>query len=408
MAYNYNSNYPQSYGDNYQYYDQYYSYNNDYSNQESRYVQYSDTEFYGNAYQQSLSPSLVGYYYSTYDQSEFFKSKNASFYENGEYCYDPVETQYVVSYNANIPEEAIDVVEDDEDDEDEHEPIPFHGGYDINEKYGKPLPPSEEICHPPSRIDPNGPSLTDFSYGSVPSPYLDEGKPKETNGYDDDESDDEYDDDDDDSVKEPTKSAPIVPLVGVLPINGVQNLVGEQGKLGEVKKPKKVTFADELIQKEKPLDLKDNKEEAKALEKPEDEDEDEEEENGDLGDQGNHIKRQIPYGYGIEALDICDGVFGGYFPCLWKRNQRIYNHQRDVSDNNISDYDYCWNETADYLFGNPNPYGGTMPEKGSYGDPVYCYQKHHPQKPNIEYVEGNSSWGHNLGYYYGHNGGQYQ
>ena len=90
MAYNYNSNYPQSIGDNYQYYDKYYYYNNDYSNQELRYVQYSDTEFYGNAYQQALSPSLVGYYYSTYDQSEFFKSKNASFHENGEYCYYPV------------------------------------------------------------------------------------------------------------------------------------------------------------------------------------------------------------------------------------------------------------------------------------------------------------------------------
>lgn len=419
MAYFYNSNYPENY-DNYQNYQ--YNYNH-----EPRYVQSYDTEFYGNAYQYAQTPSLVGYYYSSYNQSEPLTSKNANFIENGDY-YDPLSTQYVISYNSNTAEEANDVVFE------EYNPKPFQGGYDIHEKYGKPLPPSEEICYPPSKIDSNLPSLVP-NFSSAPPPYLKEDKkdvvsepvPKEKPPTlvipvenppdleeDEDEDEDEYDEDEDeydededdlgdevkneeDIGKETSKNDPIVLMDGGAHAKEDQHLDMEA-------KPKNGNVVNEMIQEEKVSDFED-----------EDEDEDEEEkevegEMVDVGkkveDDGNQIRRQIPPGYGLEAIDLCDGVLGGYFPCLWKRNQRVYNHQRDSNDN-MNDYDYCWKESADYLFGNPNPYGGSMPEKGSYGDPVYNYQRYYPQQPiteQVEYYGENSSMLQSSRYYYGDNG----
>ncbi|CAO2823738.1 unnamed protein product [Amaranthus hypochondriacus] len=558
MAYYYNSDYPQSNGNTYQYYynDQY----NDDSIQEPRYVQYSDTQFYGNAYHHAPTPSLVGYYYSSFKNENLFNG-------NGEYYYDPVSTEYVVSFNVNTPEETNAVVEDkdqghdpkthggdsfngsvedddddyddDDYDDDEYDDEDYDDEYDdfgdgkegfpVNEVQNlevdakqtngvdsvskviqeeKSMDVEKDDDDDDDDVDDDGKEVV-----SVKEIKNLEAEEKQANGVNsvskviqeeksidleedgddyDDEDEDDYDDDDDvdgeggvekqdDSIKEPLKNDPIVPLVGVLPLKEVQNLGVEakpkninEEKLGE-SKPKKVTFVDEVILQEQALDLKENEEQkrkndlgdinqqkkALGLEKQvdndqvedededededkykdeekkkcnldklnpreddndqvenEDEDEDEDKEKGDLGDEkggkvedygdnnNNQIKRQMPYGYGIEALDICEGVFGSYFPCLWKRNQRVYNHERDVNDNYMSDYDYCCKETIDYLFGNPNPYGGSMPEKGSYGDPVYCYQKHHPQHPVIEHVQG-TSWENISGCYYGLNGSLY-
>lgn len=481
MAYYYTSNQPESL-DNYQYYQHYYNYNHDFNNQviqEPRYVQYCDSEYYGNAYQQALTPSLVGYYYSNYNHPESLLTDNGKFHESGEY-YDPVSTEYVIYYNNSTPAEAEAEAKatDIDDEENDPNPKPFHGGYDINEKYGKPLPASEEICYPTSKADPNNiPSMGDFSYGSVPSPYVKEakndvdgkGEPKQTNGvtaskviqeenpsdfeeddYDEEEEEDYGDDDDydeeeeeeegeekqddmgneaetevepkqadgiiaskviqeekpptldkgvekqDDLGKEPSKNNTIVAVDEAVHAKEAENLEGEA-------MPKNGSTAGEVIQQKKALELEEDFEEEEDEEEDIDEEEEdqEEEKEGVLGDQGskqeeygNQIRQQIPPGYGIEALDLCEGVFGGYFPCLWKRNQRVYNHQRDGNDN-MSDYDYCWKETAEYLFGNPNPYGGTMPEKGSYGDPVYSYQRYCPQQPlteQVEYPGGNTSW----------------
>uniref|UniRef100_A0A803LKZ6 Uncharacterized protein n=1 Tax=Chenopodium quinoa TaxID=63459 RepID=A0A803LKZ6_CHEQI len=326
--------------------------------------QYSDSEYYGNAYQQALTPSLVGYYYSNYNQPESVLTKDASLSESGEY-YDHVTTHYAVFYNNNNTaaeaEEGTDAVSFDEKD---WNPKPFHGGYDINEKYGKPLPPSEEICYPSSKPDSNNAqTLGDFSYGAVPSPYVN-GVKNDVGG------------------EEPSEIGPIVPLIDASHAKEAQDVESDA-------KPKDGSIVSEAIQEEKALDFEEGFEEEVE----------EEIEGGVVGDEGSkeeygdQIRRQIPPGYGMEAIDLCEGVFGGYFPCLWKRNQRIYNHQRDGNDN-MNDYDYCWKETAEYLFGNPNPYGGTMPEKGSYGDPVYSYHRHFPQQPlteQVQYHGGNSS-----------------
>ncbi|THU48157.1 hypothetical protein C4D60_Mb09t23270 [Musa balbisiana] len=58
------------------------------------------------------------------------------------------------------------------DDFDEYDPTPYGGGYDLSLTFGRPLPPSEEICYPIS----SGASDVDYerphySSGSVPSAY---------------------------------------------------------------------------------------------------------------------------------------------------------------------------------------------------------------------------------------------
>ncbi|XP_021726189.1 uncharacterized protein At5g39570-like [Chenopodium quinoa] len=376
---------------------------------------------------QALTPSLVGYYYSNYNQPESVLTKDASLSESGEY-YDHVTTHYAVFYNNNNTaaeaEEGTDAVSFDEKD---WNPKPFHGGYDINEKYGKPLPPSEEICYPSSKPDSNNAqTLGDFSYGAVPSPYVN-GVKNDVGGEDEEEEEEGLGEKQDGLVakegvneaepkqsdviipskviqeektpvfeeekgkggekkdevsKEPSEIGPIVPLIDASHAKEAQDVESDA-------KPKDGSIVSEAIQEEKALDFEEGFEEEVE----------EEIEGGVVGDEGSkeeygdQIRRQIPPGYGMEAIDLCEGVFGGYFPCLWKRNQRIYNHQRDGNDN-MNDYDYCWKETAEYLFGNPNPYGGTMPEKGSYGDPVYSYHRHFPQQPlteQVQYHGGNSS-----------------
>ncbi|KNA08060.1 hypothetical protein SOVF_166140 [Spinacia oleracea] len=484
MAYFYPSNHPENLG-NYQYNDQYYyNYNHDVSNQDPRYVQYSDSEFYGNAYQQSLTPSLVGYHYSNYSQSEsVLTKKSGSFGESGNY-YDLVSTEYVISCDNFTPAEAI--VEADGKDPNPNpnwNPKPFHGGYDIHEQYGKPLSPSMDICYPSSKIDPSSNNNTGgFSYGSVPSPYVEGVKngvvvPKQTNGIvsgnviqeedlsdfedDDDEEDDdgEYDeedddDDDDDDDEEEEENNPVFEGGKKQDDSGnkepskrnktvtfsddVHTIVEKKDTDGEVLSKNGSVVGDEVIQEVSTNGSVVGDEVIQEVSKngsvvgdeviqeaPKNGVIQEASQNGGVvgdeviqevaengsdvnGDEviqevsknggvfggeviqegvGNgEIRRQIPSGYGMEAIDLCEGVLGGYFPCLWKRNQRIYNHERDVNDK-MSDYDYCWKETAEYLFGNPNPYGGAMPEKGSYGDPVYNYHKHYPQQPLTEQVE---------------------
>ncbi|WOG93291.1 hypothetical protein DCAR_0312572 [Daucus carota subsp. sativus] len=57
-------------------------------------------------------------------------------------------------------------IDDEADDFDEYDPTPYGGGYDIRITYGHPLPPSDEICHPPSQNYSDEPA-DDFSYADV-------------------------------------------------------------------------------------------------------------------------------------------------------------------------------------------------------------------------------------------------
>lgn len=59
---------------------------------------------------------------------------------------------------------------------------------------------------------------------------------------------------------------------------------------------------------------------------------------------------QIPYGSGLEAMDICETIFG-YWPCLAKKAHQQMNHHCD--QDTIID---PWKAAADYFFGTPLPY----------------------------------------------------
>ncbi|KAK9706578.1 hypothetical protein RND81_07G136300 [Saponaria officinalis] len=431
MAYFYNTNYDQ-YHDNYQYY-HHHPYN--YNSHESRYVHnYSNNVEYNynynyNSYELTPTKALVGYYYSNdynnnndFNQSDFLASNKENIYETGDYFYDPVSTQIVISYSTVGNNEITDL------DYPEYDSEPFVGGYDICATYGKPLPPSNEICYPPTNIanlvqktDNN--AINSVDEGGDEDEKI-EGDPKPINGNvvtqviqeetdskikdnvisseDEDEDEDDEDLDDENFGGDPK------------PING--NVVTQ------------------VIQKEIDSKIEDNVIDSDDEDEDEDEDdEDLEDENfeGDpkhtngnvvtqeeidtksenLEDKKTEIRRQIPPGYGIEGMDICEGLFGGYFPCLSKRNNRVDCEQcgGEVKSNKKDDYEY-WQGTVDYLFGNPNPYGGAMPEKGSYGDPMYYYQRSCPQKSIVgEFKnEESSSLLYSSRVNYGYNGDYYK
>ncbi|KAM0945837.1 putative PLD-regulated protein1 [Dioscorea sansibarensis] len=57
------------------------------------------------------------------------------------------------------------------DDFDDYDPTPYGGGYDLALTYGRPLPPSEEICHSVSSSETIDYERPHFSSGSTPSVY---------------------------------------------------------------------------------------------------------------------------------------------------------------------------------------------------------------------------------------------
>ncbi|KAJ0248132.1 hypothetical protein HA466_0164880 [Hirschfeldia incana] len=212
----------------------------------------------------------------------------------------------------------------------EYDPTPYGGGYDIVATYGKPLPPSVNTCYPSSTAD----------QGNPPSP--------------------------------PEIIAP-VPL-------GIYDGGGPGGEKKAVKK--RVTFSEPL-EEAKPLETiqeeendHQEKEEEEDKEDEEEEEEDhsssneEEEEEEDHSSSNGTVKPEavdkvevkalyIPSGYGLEATDLCEVIFGGYFPCV-SRNRR-----RQEEDDNRAAEVTCWDSTdsdpwkttSDYLFGDSYPYG---------------------------------------------------
>ncbi|WOG85260.1 hypothetical protein DCAR_0104448 [Daucus carota subsp. sativus] len=97
-------------------------------------------------------PAVVEYDPPTYQTQYFISYKTVTFNESNNEVYDP--TPYDGIY-------------------DEYDPTPYDGGYDQTVTYGKPLPPSDQICYPRSSTSPAGLSLEGFSYNSIPSPYGD-------------------------------------------------------------------------------------------------------------------------------------------------------------------------------------------------------------------------------------------
>lgn len=222
----------------------------------------------------------------------------------------------------------------------EYDPHPYRGGYDIAQTYGKPLPPSDDICYPPSSVSPNLPSPT-----PVPVVNQEEELPNEDQAENveikaqltEEEEEEEEDDDDDDEEEE------------------------------EEQEDRSMIVYHEGVEQ---------------------------------NNSGREIN-QIPHGYGLEAFDLCENLFG-YWPCLSKTNKKCGACGSEI--NGVvggGDHADEWKKTADYLFGNPDPYGGST-DQGGYPSAysVYGYDQmqyqYHPQPGYAVYEQadqyGQNSW----------------
>lgn len=71
----------------------------------------------------------------------------------------------------------------------------------------------------------------------------------------------------------------------------------------------------------------------------------------DHGRGGDYVP-QVSYGSGLEAIDLCESIFG-YWPCLAKKAQQQRNSCQVCDQDTRMD---PWQTAADYFFGSPMPY----------------------------------------------------
>ncbi|KAF9672224.1 hypothetical protein SADUNF_Sadunf11G0018400 [Salix dunnii] len=309
-----------------------------------------DPPYYA-AYDPVSSYSRTAYSESTFSEPMCIK------YDPGHYYHE--QTRFIVSYNDS---------EFNETDFEEYDPTPYDGGFDLAATYGKPLPPSAEICYPRSTPDPNVASLDGFSYGSIIAPY---GK---------------------DEVNEPAakpqgESKPISPP----PIEAA---------------PVPLEFSDGHGNSQEKLQ-KDEGSEERGADHPDPwpgyDTGIARGSSGDLGYEYGKQWPQVPSGYGLEAMDLCEGLFG-YWPCLSRYARNNHDSQKAADcgssdpccgrwDDGGSGYGNQWKVTADYLFGSSNPYGERRDDGGgsSYGNVTYGYERHYQEEPlyyqQVKYVE---------------------
>ncbi|XP_020233980.1 uncharacterized protein LOC109814058 [Cajanus cajan] len=243
--------------------------------------------------------------------------------------YDPNYgmTQLVISYsNLEFNEPAFD----------DYDPTPYGGGYDIDQTYGKALPPSDKICYPRSGSSPIS--------AIVPLPTIEEG----------------------------------IEEKAIIPQNGTAVQTTEE-------KPQSQDSG-----KDQPGEAEDDN-----YDTGEDDGSESEGSHHEDGYSGGHnseyekqVAPQYPRGYGLEAVDLCESLFG-YWPCLARMKTRECCHE-EVTDRGNYCQENMWKGTADYLFGSTNPYG----ERGEDGgDLVYGYQRHYPMQSQYRQIDHNGeSW----------------
>ncbi|GER52993.1 pro-resilin [Striga asiatica] len=135
--------------------------------------------FYG------FKEDLDDYYLTPYNTNG-----NYSYYSFSTQIQTPTEydhpNEYYSSYNAPSSLHATNFkisyskMEFNEPEFEEYDPTPYSGGYDPVKTYGKPFPPSEITCYPRSSPESEKNGFENFSYASIPSPYVD--KKPTTNG----------------------------------------------------------------------------------------------------------------------------------------------------------------------------------------------------------------------------------
>ncbi|XP_028788720.1 uncharacterized protein LOC114744718 [Neltuma alba] len=284
----------------------------------------------------ALSYPTISYSAATFSEPKFIE-------------YDPnYEKSQLVIYYSNL--------EFNEPEFEEYDPTPYGGGYDIVKTYGKPLPPSDQTCYPRSGSGsnalPSGPP--------VPLPAVEKGT-------------------DEKAIVPQNKSAGQVP--------------------DEMPQPQ-INLTDLPEKDENKTD--DTQDLNPSAGEEEEEEDDSRPVNGSgygNGYSGGHydeyekpVLAQYPPGYGLEALDVCESLFG-YWPCLSRMKKQRETCCEGSSDDIEGDYCYrenMWKGTADYLFGSPYPYGGGRGEEGSSyggGEFVYAYQRHYPTQAQYRQLE---------------------
>ncbi|XP_062087425.1 uncharacterized protein LOC133794222 [Humulus lupulus] len=242
-------------------------------------------------------------------------------------------TQFVISYDSVSPEFAVPEFDD-------YDPTPYDGGFDITQTYGKPLPPSTEICYPNSAT------------GATPPPSNAEAKKKE-------------------------KSEPQ---------NGLKPNKADNKE--EERKPSHDSGRGDETHKPKPKPEQSSEEPLSV----------------GIGNGFEYEKQAssslIPSGYGLEAMDLCESLFG-YWPCLSRHAKRsAMNNCCGCHDYGFYEGINCgnqWNGAADYLFGGSDPYVEKRDGGGSYGQPIHCYEKHYRETPLYIRVQAEEdSWSQNF------------
>lgn len=211
----------------------------------------------------------------------------------------------------------------------EYDLTPYGGGYDIAQTYGKPLPPSDKICYPrstaqlPHESIPSGNGHGDDNHAVKP--------PKDKDCESADNQEKQNHSDNGDKVK-----------------NGTGDL--------DLQKPILEIKVSDVDEHPPSSDY-----------------------NNGYGYDWNRQVPHTPYGSGLEAMDICESIFG-YWPCIAKMNRQrnancvVCNEERSQNE--------PWKEAADYLFGSPFAYGEqNNGDKGYHFYNNENYYQHQPQYP---------------------------
>ncbi|CAK9142638.1 unnamed protein product [Ilex paraguariensis] len=297
-------------------------------------------------------PKLLEYYPTTYcDAYDPYETRSKISYSTYSFSepklikYEPTPcgigyfssgTQYKISYSEmefNVPEFV------------EYDPTPYDGGFDPTTTYGKPLPPSNEICYPRSMPESNGLALNGFSYGAISSPY---GK---------DETGD----------------------LAIKSSNGSKaSNTSEEGKKsnGESRDYSGHDRGnDRNLEKPVNLNQSEEREEYNNSDYPSS-GYDYGYGNGGTRGYGSEYEKQVAaYGSGLEAMDLCESLFG-YWPCLNRKDQSNNgNHENGNEGSNFNP----WKGAADYIFGSPFGYGEQRGGGGYHGWSIYGGERYYQQ-----------------------------
>ncbi|XP_039070635.1 uncharacterized protein LOC120217626 [Hibiscus syriacus] len=272
------------------------------------------------AYEPEIGHSNVAYSSYTFSEPNYVEYALNPYGDD----YGTIKTRFIVSYSVSeFNEPAFD----------EYDPTPYGGGYDPVATYGKPLPPSEKICYPRSSSqDPNDQALNNFSHPSIESPNA-KGVYK--------------------PVEKPSNGS----KAAATTVEDQEQQT--QGGMEDVN----------LDSSGKPIES--NRVEESKEDYP------------DVHSNGSEYEKrvsQIPPGYGLEAMDLCETLFG-HWPCLDRAKRENDYYRNRYGPHGVcgkwSDENCLWEETADYLFGNSYPYGEQWSYGGVYENPIFNYERHY-------------------------------